>query len=45
VKVDLSFDTLGAYSWFTTEILPPKGASITIHRVLPGQISPKMDLR
>lgn len=45
VKVDISaFDTLGAYEWFTVEVLPPKGAAITIHRVLPGQLSPKMDM-
>lgn len=46
VKVDLSgFDTLSAYNWFSAEVLPPKGAAITIHRVLPGQLTPKMDLR
>ena len=45
VKVDMSgFDTLGAYSLFTAEILPPKGAALEIHRVLPGQLTPKMDL-
>jgi len=46
VKADLSaFDTISAYDWFTTEILPPKGAAITIKRVMPGQLTPKMDLK
>lgn len=46
VKADLSdFDTISAYEWFTTEVLPPKGAVITIKRTMPGQLTPKMDLK
>ncbi len=39
------FDTLGAYEWFTVEIIPPTGATITIKRTLPGNLKAKMDLQ
>ena len=45
VKVDTSSLAPDAYSWFTVQILPPKGAAITIHRVLPGSLETKMDLK
>lgn len=36
--------TLGAYDTFTLEIVPVIGAAVTIHRTMPGEIDPVMDL-
>jgi flagellin FlaB len=36
--------TLDAYSTFTIQVIPPKGAAITITRTLPGSLSAVMDL-
>jgi len=40
----LPTNTLAAYSTFTIQVIPPKGAAITITRTLPGAISDVMDL-
>jgi archaeal flagellin FlaB len=46
VLVDTSnFDTIANYDWFTVEVIPPKGSSLTIKRTLPGQLTTKMDLK
>jgi archaellin len=37
-------NALAAYSTFTLQIIPPKGAAITITRTLPGAIADVMDL-
>jgi flagellin FlaB len=37
-------NTLAGYSSFTLQIIPPKGAAITIERTLPGAIAAAMDL-
>ena len=37
-------NTLAGYSTFTIQVIPPKGAAITITRTLPGSISGVMDL-
>ncbi len=45
VRIDVpSGADVGIYEPFTFELIPPKGASITIHRVLPGSIEKRMDL-
>jgi len=36
--------SLNAYDTFTLQIVPPKGATITIHRTLPGALSAVTDL-
>ena len=36
--------TLGAYDTFTLQIIPPRGAAITIRRTLPGEILAVTDL-
>jgi archaellin len=36
--------TLDAYSTFTIQVVPPKGAAITITRTLPGALKGVMDL-
>jgi len=46
IVVDLSgFDTIAAYDWFTVEVVPPTGATITVKRILPGQLATKNDLK
>jgi flagellin FlaB len=37
-------NTLAGYSTFTIQVIPPKGAAITITRTLPGSIAGVMDL-
>jgi flagellin FlaB len=37
-------NTLAGYDVFTLQIIPPKGAAITIERTLPGAIATTMDL-
>jgi flagellin FlaB len=37
--------TIGAYDDFTVQVIPPRGASITVLRVLPGSVKPVMDLK
>ena len=44
IDVTLPTNTLAAYSTFTIQVIPPKGAAITITRTLPGAISDVMDL-
>jgi flagellin FlaB len=36
--------TMNAYSTFTIQVIPPKGAAITITRTLPGALNGVMDL-
>ncbi len=36
--------SLNAYDTFTLQIVPPKGATITIHRTLPGALAPVIEL-
>jgi flagellin FlaB len=44
IDVTLPTNTLAAYRTFTIQVIPPKGAAITITRTLPGAISDVMDL-
>lgn len=37
--------TIGAYDDFTVQVIPPRGASITVLRVLPGSVKAVMDLK
>ena len=37
--------SIGVYGEFTVQFIPPRGASLTINRVLPGSITPVMDLK
>jgi archaellin len=44
IDVTLPSNTLTGYGSFTLQVIPPKGAAITITRSLPGAISNVMDL-
>jgi archaeal flagellin FlaB len=44
IEVTLPVNTLAGYGNFTLQVIPPKGAAITITRTLPGAIAPVMDL-
>jgi flagellin FlaB len=44
ISVTLPTNTLVGYSTFTLQVIPPKGAAITISRTLPGSIAAVMDL-
>jgi len=44
IDITLPANTLAGYDEFTIQIIPPKGAAITIQRTLPGAISDVMDL-
>lgn len=45
IRIDVpSGASVGVYEWFRFEMIAPKGASITIKRVLPGFIESRMDL-
>jgi flagellin FlaB len=44
IDVTLPANTLAGYDEFTIQIIPPKGAAITIQRTLPGAIADVMDL-
>ena len=44
ITVTLPANTLGGYGTFTLQVIPPKGAAITISRTLPGSIAAVMDL-
>jgi flagellin FlaB len=44
IDVTLPTNTLGGYDSFTLQVIPPKGAAITITRTLPGSIDDVMDL-
>ncbi|MBN1368565.1 MAG: hypothetical protein JW967_11630, partial [Dehalococcoidales bacterium] len=37
-------NTLAGYDTFTLQVIPPKGAAITIERTLPGAVATVMDL-
>jgi flagellin FlaB len=44
VDVTVPTNTLAAYGTFTLQVIPPKGAAITISRTLPGSLTGIMDL-
>jgi len=44
VTVTLPTNTLAGYGSFTLQVIPPKGAAVTIQRTLPGAILSSMDL-
>ena len=44
ITVTLPTNTLAGYGSFTIQVIPPKGAAITITRTLPGAIQTVMDL-
>ena len=44
MEVTLPANTLAGYDSFTLQIIPPKGAAITIDRTLPGAIAAVMDV-
>jgi archaeal flagellin FlaB len=44
VTVTLPTNTLTGYGSFTIQVIPPKGAAITIQRTLPGAVLDLMDL-
>jgi len=44
VTVTLPTNTLAGYGSFTIQVIPPKGAAVTIQRTLPGALLSSMDL-
>ena len=44
IDVTLPTNTLAAYSTFTIQVIPPKGAAITVARTVPGVVAAVMDL-
>ncbi len=44
LTVTLPANTLAEYDTFTLQIIPPKGAAITVERTLPGAIADVMDV-
>jgi archaellin len=44
ITVTLPTNTLLPYSTFTLQVIPPKGAAITVARTVPGVVAAVMDL-
>jgi archaellin len=44
ITVTLPTNTLLPYSNFTLQVIPPKGAAITVSRTVPGVVDAVMDL-